>query len=125
MTPINLYHRHTHSYVSGWKYLDNYTYIGNALVKSPMHKLFEDDESVKYHGVVELPAAQRKHMRRVWKRIGKPVSFGRFVLNALEDYWTGSCQCEHDCCGCFSYVAIAKRVNHKKYTVIVQGRRNI
>jgi hypothetical protein len=125
MNRINLYYRQTHSYVPGWKHLDSYAYLGYVLVKSPAHKLYEDDEEVKYRGVVQIPSEQRKKFRRVWRRLGRKVSFNDFVCNALEDYWTGGCQCEHDCCGCFFYSARANRVNHKKYTVIITGQRNI
>lgn len=109
-TTIELYERLTHQYRDGWRYLDDERYLGTA--KLLAYRLTRDEGS-----------DGNTHVTRVIA----PTSLRAVDLTrAIEDSLSGSyCRHEHDCCGCPSTYAYARRVSAREYTVQVNTSYNL
>lgn len=107
---IHLYERLTHQYRAGWRYLDDERYIGTA--KTLAHRLTRDD------GI-------DGHAHRT--RVIAPAALRDIDLTAaIEDTMSGSsCRHEHDCCGCPSTYARARRVSRREYAVEIETTYNV
>lgn len=107
---LHLYKRMTHQYRDGWRYLDDEQYIGTAKVLA--YRLTADEGSDGHTHVTRVIA---------------PASLRAVDLTrAIEDTLSGgSCQHEHDCCGCANFSAYARRVSRREYAVTVHTSYNL
>ena len=109
-TTIELYERLTHQYADGWRDLDDERYLGT--VKMLSLRLTRDD------GI-----DGNTHLTRVIA----PTDLSAVDLtHAIEDTLSGSrCRHEHDCCGCPSTYADARRISAREYAVKISTFYNV
>ena len=107
---LNLYTKLSRKYRLGWDYLDESEYVGTVKALAP-RKL--SDHGIDGHTAITrviAPAALR----------------GTDLSVAIEDTMTVSgCRHEHDCCGCATTHAYAKRVSPREYSVYLSTYYNV
>lgn len=102
MNELHLYERLTHQYRPGWRYLDDEEYRGTAKI---LKLQLVEDNGIDGH----------QHKTRV---IVPSNLANEDLTSVIEDTLNQStCQHEHDCCGCASTYATAKRVSKREYAV--------
>lgn len=104
MNKIDLEARTTHRYRDGWSYLDNFDYVGTALVTP-----FRDVTPEPSEGICPDPSEGPVHVARARIPAGQDRELS---IKAIRDHYRGSsCRCEHDCCGCASHWANVRPVH--------------
>jgi hypothetical protein len=108
--PIELYQRLTHQYADGWRYMDDEQHIGTAKVLAARLTRDEGSDGSSHLTRVIAPAALRD------------VNLTR----AIENTMSGShCRHDHDCCGCPTTYATARRVSRREYAVTLRTTFNL
>lgn len=107
---IDLYDQLPAQYHHGYRIEGDEVYIGTA--KTLAYRLTRDD------GI-------DGHTRRT--RVIAPAALrDTNLIRAIElTMTTGNCHHEHDCCGCPSTYAIARRVSRREYAVEVHTTYNV
>ena len=107
---IDLYQRETHQYKDSYSHLDDWQQIGTAKVLA--YRLIRDEGSDGH-----------THATRV---IAPATLRAVDLTRAIEDTMRESnCRHEHDCCGCRSTHAHARRVSAREYTVTLFTSYNL
>ena len=107
---LHLYERLTHQYRDGWSGLDDDQYVGTVKMLRP--RLVRDD-GIDGH-------KQMAHVFAPAKLGNKNLS--RAIMDTLS---VSRCRHEHDCCGCASTMAIAKRLSRRSYAVELHTTYNV
>jgi hypothetical protein len=107
---LHLYTQLTRKYRLGWSHLDESEYTGTVKMLTP-RKL--SDDGIDGHTSIT--------------RVIAPAALRSVDLtDAIEDTLTTSrCQHEHDCCGCATTHAYARRVSPREYSVFLSTYYNV
>jgi len=107
---LHLYTRLTRKYRLGWDHLDESEYTGTVKVLAP-RKL--SDDGIDGHTSIT--------------RVIAPSALRSIDLSgAIEDTMTTSrCRHEHDCCGCATTNAYARKISPREYTVYLSTYYNV
>ena len=107
---LHLYTRLTHDYALGWDHLDESDYV--CIVKALKPRLLEDN------GI---------DGRTMITRVIAPSALRSIDLSgAIEDTMTTSrCRHEHDCCGCATTRAYARKISPREYSVYLSTYYNV
>lgn len=110
------YRRLTHQYSQGWSHLDKHEYIGEfKVLNSPRHipPALHEAESGDLGTYLMAVCAPR----------GVP---NKVIAEVLEEEFSTSCRCEHDCCGHIQRSARrAIKTNRRTWIVPVHVYRNV
>jgi len=107
MYKVHAYQRTSHSYVDGWRHLDNDEFV--ATVKLTPAKQIADGKSFDEGGTWVQYA-----------RAPAGVSIPK-LIQALRDTMGGSnCRHEHDCCGCASSSVRIQHLGSRRLMVRTQ-----
>jgi hypothetical protein len=104
MTHLELYQRDSNTYADGWAHLDEWQHLGTVklLAMRQTREPEGHDDGGRYLARVIAPRALK----------------GRDLGRAIESSLGGSsCRHEHDCCGCPTTYARAKRITSREYSV--------
>jgi hypothetical protein len=99
---IDLYQRETNQYNDSYSHLDEWQQIGTAKILA--YRLIRDDGSDGHAHATRViaPAALRA------------IDLTRAIEDTMRE---SNCRHEHDCCGCPSTHAHARRVSAREYAV--------
>ena len=114
MFTTDLYVRLTHHFAPGWSDLDDDRHVGTARL-TPW-RLARPPQDYDDGGVYTSTATVRTQDRRA----------ARAIERALADTLGGSrCRHEHDCCGCATTRAYARKISPREYSVYLSTYYNI
>ena len=111
MQTLDLFQRNSHTYADGWSHLDDWQHIGTAKQLTPRQTTPPDghDDGGRYLAKVIAPRQLK----------------ARDLTRAIENSMGGSgCRHEHDCCGCPTTYARAKRTSSREYSVFISVSYN-
>lgn len=107
---LHLYERLTHKYRAGWSDLDDDQFVGTVKMLRP--RLVRDEGIDGYTQVARVVAPSKL----------ASANLARAIMDTLS---VSRCRHEHDCCGCPSTLAIAKRVSRREYAVELHTTFNV
>lgn len=119
------YHRDTFHYVTGWAELDKHTFAFAGQVREHWVPISDGDDDLRYRVLVTLTPAQLRDAKNSWRRSGRFEPFEQFMGNAIGNFFTSGCRCEHDCCAHMQYYARVRRTKQREWVATVSGYRNI
>ena len=104
--------RKTHRYRDGWSYEDEWEEIGEFEVMARGEKAY-DDESY-----------EEAFTQNLFVHVKSEAS-EEDIRRALQNTLSGSsCRHDYDCCGCYSYYAVASPLTRDYWLVKYSGSRN-
>ena len=111
-----LSYRATRKYVGTYAYLDDWTDLGTIVELATSGVVSSGDP-----GDGTDPMVETKIVRIESDGASEPG----VIRTAIEDSYTSDgCACEHDCCGCRSWSAIAAPIGGDVWRVVISSSRN-
>ena len=111
MYDLQIYTRKSHTYASGWDWLDQWEFVGTARITPP--KVVREGNAFDFAGV----ALQ-------WAQLPAGVDAAAAAQAIVDTLSVSNCRHEYDCCGCLSQTATIVRRNRRRLLVRTSAWRN-